>query len=219
MTPKRKLWLIDAGYMFNARHSVRSGYEFSYLRLRQYLEQDGPIWRAYYLNSTPNPPSDGQDNFHRWLRSGPPFGPKIITKFYGLKQQRADKAYCEECGQKVSLRCQNQTGEATHRVFNEIQKGVDVGIATLSLIHQRNYDTLLLSSGDSDLLDAVEHLSEQGKTIELAVFRDGVSSELQCRADRIHWINDFAGDVDNATREQAADADVTQAVAAERRNA
>lgn len=206
MTEKRKLWLIDAGYLFNARHSVRSGYEFSYLRLRQYLEQSGPIWRAYYLNSTPSPPSDAQDNFHRWLRSGPPFGPKIITKFYGLKQQRADKAYCEECGQKVQLRCQHQSGDFTHRVFNEIQKGVDVAIATLSLIHQRNYDTLFLSSGDSDLLDAVEHLSEQGKTIELVVFRDGVSSELQCRADYIHWINDFAAEVDNTYRDASGDA-------------
>ena len=101
MTEKRKLWLIDAGYLFNARHSVRSGYEFSYLRLRQYLEQSGPIWRAYYLNSIPQPTSEAQDNFHHWLRSGPPIGPKIITKFYSLKQQRADKAYCEECGQKV----------------------------------------------------------------------------------------------------------------------
>lgn len=201
MSERRKLWLIDAGYMFNARHSVRSGYEFSYLRLRQYLEQNGCIWRAYYLNSTPNPPSDAQDNFHRWLRSGPPVGPKIITKFYALKQQRADKAYCEECGQKVQLRCQNQTGDYVHRVFNEIQKGVDVAIATLSLIHQKNYDTLFLSSGDSDLLDAVEHLSEQGKSIELVVFKDGVSSELQCRADNIHWINDFADDVENTYRD------------------
>lgn len=205
MPENRKLWLIDAGYMFNARHSVRSGYEFSYLKLRQYLEQDDPIWRAYYLNSTANQPSDAQDNFHRWLRSGPPFGPKIVTKFYSLKQQRADKAYCEECGQKVQLRCQNQTGDMTHRVFNEIQKGVDVGIATLSLINQKNYDTLLLSSGDSDLLDAIEYLSEQGKKIELVVFRDGVSSELQCRADRIHWINDFASEVDNPYRDSGGE--------------
>ena len=208
MSENRKLWLIDAGYMFNARHSVRSGYEFSYLKLRQYLEQDGPIWRAYYLNSTANQPSDAQDNFHRWLRSGPPFGPKIVTKFYNLKQQRADKAYCEECGQKVQLRCQNQTGDSTHRVFNEIQKGVDVGIATLSLINQKNYDTLLLSSGDSDLLDAIEYLSEQGKKIELVVFRDGVSSELQCRADRIHWINDFASEVDNPYRDSGGESTI-----------
>jgi len=45
------------------------------------------------------------------------------------------------------------------------------------------------------LLDAVEFLSEQGKRIELAVFREGVSTDLQARADRIHWINDFANEV------------------------
>lgn len=105
----------------------------------------------------------------------------------------------------MQLKCQNQNGDVTHRVFNEIQKGVDVGIATLSLVHQRNYDSLLLSSGDADLLDAIEHLSEQGKSIELVVFRDGVSSELQCRADRIHWINDFAAEVDNSYRESVGD--------------
>jgi uncharacterized LabA/DUF88 family protein len=45
------------------------------------------------------------------------------------------------------------------------------------------------------LLDAVEFLSEQGKRIELAVFMEGVSTELQARSDRTHWINEFAPDV------------------------
>lgn len=192
----KRLWLIDAGYLFNARHSVRSGYEFSYLKLRSRLEQSGPIWRAYYLNSTPHPPADAQDNFHNWLRTAPPAGPKIITKLYPLKTQRADKAYCEQCGRKVSLSCPHQSGEERHFLLNEIQKGVDVGIASLALIHRENYDTLLLSSGDSDLLDMVEHISERGKRIELAVFRDGVSTELQSRADAIHWINDFSREVE-----------------------
>lgn len=192
----RKLWLIDASYLFNARHSVRSGYEFSYLSLRLKLEEYGPIWRAYYLNSSPNPPSDMQDNFHNWLRSAPPAGPKIITKLYPLKTQRADKAYCEQCRKKMPLTCPNQNGESRHFIMNEIQKGVDVGIASLALIHRHNYGTLILSSGDSDLLDAVEHLSENGKTIELAVFREGVATELQSRADTIHWINDFAEEVE-----------------------
>ena len=52
-----------------------------------------------------------------------------------------------------------------------------------------------LSSGDADLLDAVEFLSEQGKRIELAVFSEGVSTELQARADQVYWINDFADEV------------------------
>ena len=47
----RRLWLIDAGYLFNARHSVSQGFAFDYLRLRRKLEELGEIWRAYYLNS------------------------------------------------------------------------------------------------------------------------------------------------------------------------
>jgi len=192
----RRLWLIDAGYLFNSRHSVTPNYQFSYLKLRNKLEQDGPIWRAYYLNSTNNPPSEAQDNFHNWLRSAPPTGPKIITKLYELKTQRADKAYCEICGSKVNLSCPNQTdGSPLHKINNEIQKGVDVGIATLSLIHKDNYDTLILSSGDSDLLDAIEFLSEIGKKVELAVFKTAVSTELQSRADRVYWIDDFSNEI------------------------
>jgi uncharacterized LabA/DUF88 family protein len=75
---------------------------------------------------------------------------------------------------------------------------VDVGLATLALTHRDRYDTLLLSSGDSDLLDAVEYLTELGKRLELVVFKDGVAPELQSRADTIHWIDDFAGEVRKA---------------------
>lgn len=198
-----RLWLIDAGYLFNARHSVRPGYEFSYLKLRHYLELQGAIWRAYYFNASPNPPSDAQDNFHRWLRSGPPYGPKIITQIYPLRQQRADKAYCEECGQKVSLRCQHQEENGPlHRVYNEIQKGVDVGIAFRALVLATHYETLVLSSGDADLFSVVDYLGSQGKRIELAVFRDGVSSELQCLADHIYWLNDVAEELENIREDE-----------------
>ena len=85
-----------------------------------------------------------------------------------------------------------------HSVCNQQQKGVDVGIATCALKHRDRYDTLLLSSGDGDLLDAIEFLSEQGKRIELAVFREGVSTELQARADKIYWIDDFASEVEKS---------------------
>jgi uncharacterized LabA/DUF88 family protein len=188
----RRLWLIDAGYMFNAQRTVGQDYNFDYLKLRTKLEQTKTIWRAYYLNSTPNPPLDAQDQFHSWLRCGPPRGPKIITQLHELKRVRADYAYCEDCSQKVKLRCPNGN---SHRIMNRQQKGVDVGIATLALIHHEKYDALLLSSGDGDLLDAIEFLSELGKRIELLVFRNGVSTDLQSRADEILWIDDFAEEV------------------------
>ncbi|HKJ94744.1 MAG TPA: NYN domain-containing protein, partial [Gammaproteobacteria bacterium] len=77
-----------------------------------------------------------------------------------------------------------------HALVNQRQAGVDVGLATLALIHRERYDTLVLSSGDGDLLDAVEHLTEGGTGLELAVFSTGVSTDLQARADRVLCIDD-----------------------------
>ena len=205
-TPTR-LWLIDAGYMFNAQRHVARGYNFDYKKLRTKLEESGPLWRAYYLNSTPNPPADAQNHFHSWLRSAPPHGPKIITKLYELKRVRANRAYCEVCLKKVDVGCPRH---ANHRIHNQQQKGVDVGIATLALVHRDKYDTLALSSGDGDLLDAIEFLSERGKRLELVVFRYGVSTDLQSRADAIHWIDDFADEVHREA--QAEDAQPEDAV-------
>src|SRR5690606_26911317 len=37
--------------------SVGPTYQFDYAKLRQKLEETGPIWRGYHLNSTPNPPT------------------------------------------------------------------------------------------------------------------------------------------------------------------
>lgn len=172
--------------------SSQKDYQFDYWKLRQKLEQDGSFWRAYYLNSTPHPPTDAQDAFHGWLRSAPPRGPKLVTKLYELKKVRADRAFCEQCDEKVTLHCSRGNW---HHLANRQQKGVDVGLATLALIHRDRYETLVLSSGDGDLLDAIEFLSEHGKRIELAVFTEGVSTDLQARADRIYWINDFQDEV------------------------
>jgi uncharacterized LabA/DUF88 family protein len=188
---ERKLWLIDAGYFFNAQNSLYGDFKLDYLKLRQKLESYGPVWRAYYLNSMPYPSSDQQDAFHNWLQCGPPRGPKIITRLYGLKRTTIDFVHCEQCRERVEVSC----AKGGHRLYKEQQKGVDVGLVTLALTHQENYDTLVLSSGDGDLLDAVEYLTERGKHLELLVFKAGVSTDLQARADTIRWIDDFADQV------------------------
>jgi YgiT-type zinc finger domain-containing protein len=112
--PANRLWLIDAGYLLKCQRTVQQGYQFSYLKLRERLEQDGPLWRAYYLNSTPNPPSDQQDSFHTWLRAAPPRGPKIITKLYKLRNVKADRPYCETCGRTVNVECPTGSGHRLH---------------------------------------------------------------------------------------------------------
>jgi uncharacterized LabA/DUF88 family protein len=147
------LWLIDGGYLFAAQRTL-PGYQFDYRRLRDYVEQDGPLWRAYYLNSTSSQLADQQGSFHNWLQSAPPTGPKIITKLYDLKRVRADSAYCERCQTKVTLSCPHTGDGNLHPLHNEQQKGVDVGLATLALTLAGEYETLVLSSGDGDLIDA-----------------------------------------------------------------
>lgn len=188
----KRLWLIDAGYMYKGQITFLRDYSLDYLKLRNKLEEDGSLWRAYYLNSTTPKSSDGQASFYHWMRSAPPFGPKIITKLYDLKSSEITDAYCEQCRHKVSLSCPE---DRNHRLSREQQKGIDVGLATLALTHISNYETLLLSSGDGDLIDAIEYITEKGKRFELVVFKYGVSTDLQSRADKVYWIDDFASDV------------------------
>jgi len=188
----RRLWLIDAGYMYRGQMIYARDYSIDYIKLRNVLEKEEPLWRAYYLNSVPSPTPDSQVAFYNWMRSAPPLGPKIITKLYELRSSEITELYCEQCRRKVPVSCSN---DRSHRLSREQQKGVDVGLATLALTHIENYDTLILSSGDSDLLDAIEFITEQNKRFELLVFKNGVATDLQCRADRIYWIDEFAQDV------------------------
>ena len=170
----------------------------SQLTIGRLSRRRGRAQFAYYLNSTPNFRSEAQNSFHNWLETAPPQGPKIITQLYELKTVRADSAYCEDCEKKVRLSCPQGS---FHHVVREQQKGVDVGLATLALTHHERYETLLLSSGDSDLLPAIEFLSERGKRIVLVVFQEGVSTRLQCRADEILWVDGFAEEVRRLARE------------------
>ena len=196
MERKRALWLIDGSYLYKARSSCGQQFSLDYIKLRNYIERDGKIWRAYYLNSTPNPPSDDQDKFHNFLRSASPGGPGIVTKLYELKQTNLDKGFCEQCDKLIALTCPEDKTQEKHRLYKEQQKGVDVGIATLTLTHMDQYDTLILSSGDGDLLDAIEHVSSHKKNFELVVIgKNTVSTELQARADRIYWIDEFSREV------------------------
>ncbi len=177
----KTLWLIDAAYLFNAQESIRHDYNFDYLKLRNQIEKDGEIHRAYYLNSTQNPPSDNQNHFHSWLESELPNGPQLKVNLYKLKFREYE---CPHCSRKFTL---------------QVQKGVDVGLATLivRLAYQNEYDNVILSSGDGDLRDAVAHVKNIcRKRVELCVFRWGLSPDLTEFADKIYWIDEFAAQVE-----------------------
>lgn len=155
---RRTIWIVDGAYLMKAAPG-----RFDYLLLRKALEDaaDTPFAEAFYLNSTPNPPTDQQDAFHTWLKSAPPKGPKMRVKLYKLKD--------------LHLECPN----CRHQYERQVQKGVDVGIATLAakLGAQGQYDSLLLAAGDGDFEDAIKYAKEElHKEFWLAGFQGSVSA-------------------------------------------
>jgi len=169
----KTVWIVDGAYLMKAAPG-----RFDYIRLKNELEAQcgGPFRESFYLNSTPNPPTDQQDSFHNWIKQAPPRGPKMRVKLYALKEMHND---CPACN---------------HGFARDVQKGVDVGIATLliKMAVQQRYDRVLLSAGDGDFEDAVEYLKDElGKEFWLAGFKGSVSADLQSYADQLIWIDDL----------------------------
>jgi uncharacterized LabA/DUF88 family protein len=169
----KTIWIIDGAYLMKAAPG-----RFDYLKLKALLTKlnGSELAEGFYLNSTPNPPTDQQDAFHTWLKLAPPKGPKLRIQLYKLKN--------------MGVRCQ-VCGKEFHR---EVQKGVDVGTATLilKLAFQAQYDRLILSAGDGDFEDAIDYAkSELHKEIWIAGFNDSISADLQSYADNVVFLNDY----------------------------
>lgn len=170
----KAIWIIDAAYLYK---SASLG-QFDYLKLKTELEKYNKehFYESYYLNASANPLIDSHDSFHTWLKSAPPHAPGIRVKFYPLKKQ--------------SLKCPH-----CHQDFDrEIQKAVDVGIATLiiSLAIKNKYDRLFLSTGDGDFEDAVAYVKDElNKEICLVGYKERISPDLQSYADEVIWLDDL----------------------------
>jgi uncharacterized LabA/DUF88 family protein len=169
----KTIWIVDGAYLMKAAPG-----KFDYLKLKAALEKKNgeAFFEGYYLNSTPNPPTDQQDSFHTWIKLGPPKGPKMRVQLYKLKDLHCK---CPQCG---------------HEFERQVQKGVDVAIATLliKLAVQKKYDRVILSAGDGDFEDAVQYVKDEfNKEMWLAGFHDSVSADLQSYADHTIWIDDI----------------------------
>ena len=168
----KTIWIVDAAYMKKAAPG-----HFDYLKLKNELEKQNrdKFFESYFLNSTPNPPTDQQDSFHTWLKTAPPRGPKMRVQLYKLKD--------------VHLKCP----KCDHEFDRQVQKGVDVGITTLllKLATQNQYDRVILSAGDGDFEDAISYVkNELQKQIWISGFDESVSADLQSYADQVIWLND-----------------------------
>ena len=171
--PPRTIWIVDAAYVFSAAPG-----KIDYVKLKTELEKlnGGVFYESYYLNSTQESPTEAEQSFLTWLKTAPPQGPKMRVQLYKLKNLHVK---CPQCATPFD---------------RHVQKGVDVGIATLmiKLATQNLYDRLLLSAGDGDFEDAISYVkSDLHKEIWISGFTNTVSADLQSYADRVVWINDF----------------------------
>ena len=168
---KKTIWIVDGSYLLKGPKG-----RFDYLKLKDALEElnEGPFFESYFLDSTLDP-SGAQEAFYTWLKTAPPKGPKMRVKLYKVKS--------------VTVRCPG--GETVER---HVQKGVDVGIATLvvKLASQGMYDRLVLSAGDGDFEDAISYIKEHlHKEVWLCGFQDTISADLQSYSDRVVWMDDL----------------------------
>lgn len=170
-TGKRTIWVVDGSYLLKGPKG-----RFDYLKLKDALEEINgePFTDSYFLDSTLDP-SGAQEAFYTWLKTAPPKGPKMRVKLYKVKT--------------ITVHC--PSGESIQR---HVQKGVDVGIATLivKLASQNMYDRLILSAGDGDFEDAISFIKEHMyKEVWLCGFQDTISADLQSYANQVVWMDDI----------------------------
>ena len=175
----KTVWIIDAAYLFNYGKTR----PFDYLKLKNQMEtlNGGPLYESYFLNSTTQEPTNDSQSFHTWLKTAPPKGPKFRVQLYKLKTMHMR---CPDCGSSFE---------------RQMQKGVDVGIATLiiKLAAQNVYDRLILSAGDGDFEDAISYVkSELHKEFWVCGSTSNLSPDLQSYADRVLWLEDMSPAID-----------------------
>ncbi|CAM3735083.1 NYN domain-containing protein [Paracidovorax anthurii] len=158
----------------------------AYLKLKNEMTRlnGGPIYESYYLNSATEPATDAQNAFHSWIKTAPPMGPKFRVQLYKLKKMHLNCFHCN------------------HPSDRAVQKGVDVGIATLmiKLAAQNVYDRLILSAGDGDFEDAISYVkSELHKEVWVSGSMYSLSPDLQSYADNVLWMEDMSPAIDRSS--------------------
>lgn len=164
----RIMIFIDGSNLFHACKSFRSGFKIDYKKFRDVLVAGRKLIRAYYYGS-----------FN-------PFDNEVMER-----QKRFFHAL-EEMGFEVVDR------PLRKRDDNVTEKGVDIALAVdmLSLGFQNAYDVAILVSGDADFIRAIEVVKYLGKRVEVAMFRNNLSSDLKRKADKSILLDEIADKIE-----------------------
>lgn len=177
---------IDGAAMYFGLMDNLERDDIDYEKFVDFLVRGRNLVRAYYYNAIVDQGDDpvrykGQMKFYGALSHIPYFKSRfgrLLPRDVKLRCRRCrnrftvEQAPCPECGE-------------LHNCRSEVQKGVDVKIATDLLVHgfKGHYDTVVLVTGDGDLAEAVEQISQEGKHIENAYFQKGSSPFLREKSD------------------------------------
>lgn len=186
----KTVWIIDGGYL----DSFGKTHRFDYVKLKNEIVRlnGDALYESYYLNSTDDVPAEELKAFHTWLKRAPPQGPKLRVQLYRLKNSRA---ICPKCMLEFD---------------RKVQRGVDVGIATLiiTLAAKDVYDRLVLSAGDGDFEDAIAYVkSELHKEVWINGSRANLSPDLQSYSDEVLWLEDMLPQIGRTPAREAASGD------------
>lgn len=170
----RSMLIVDAGYL-TAASPVRT----DPLKLRRLIDDHvgvGGISEAHWFDGVPNPVPEGLIKFQSWLKVALPYGPQFRLSLHPLKP--------------VSTRC-DSCGHVHERM---IQKGVDVGIATL-MVKAASLglcQSIHLVAGDGDFKEAMTYVQESRRVdVVLYAFQGSASPDLQCWSNRVVWLDDY----------------------------
>jgi hypothetical protein len=191
-------WFVDGGYAIKAWKAVAGYSRMDYALLRNEIERDAGegIGDAYFFSCDNDPPSAGQDAFHRFLSSPPPRGAGLRVKLYWLQTKYHE--WPSHMG----------GGDIVHPVsgdqyITKTQKAVDVGLAfhLMRSFSKKNWDKLYLVAGDGDFSEVIQHLVEnEDVAVTLIGTANSISGELAPYA-RIVDFADISSSITRATGE------------------
>ena len=183
----RAMWLIDGSYIYWSAKSYQSAnpsyqnMSIDYLKLKKELIKTFSFTAmdSFYFNSTPDPAADAQNSFHSWLKSPEASGgPNIRVKLYSIKEKWPE---CPKCKERFPVK---------------VQKGVDIGIATIALRFYQKYDALVFSTGDGDFEDAIRFLAEDNdKKVFIAGFDGSISPDIMQFSSDVYFLNKHYHDI------------------------
>jgi uncharacterized LabA/DUF88 family protein len=158
------IWLIDGAYLLKGSQG-----KIDMIALRRNLQKWANNTRHFdriiFFNSMKKG-DEPQQAFHDWLTSN-----GFEVKLYGLKGMSVQCPRCEGCFKR------------------QVQKGVDVGIATAILELSDQYTRLVLTAGDGDLIEAIRVVQSKFRQVYVNGFNGSMSGEFRKEANDLMILN------------------------------